>query len=99
MTADCEMAGNADFPKIGREATVLRQKILKDQRKTNHQGFSMDHATCNPLGAIADIHHYHRASTLLENSGQITHPKIALILIANQYNIRTFFKWRSEEHT
>ena len=69
------MLGN--FSKLG-------QENLKYQREPDHERLPRYELLCNLFWSIANIDHLDGMSPLLKHGRQISHPEIALILIADE---------------
>ena len=88
VSADDEMAVDADGSKMLGQALELGQKKLKDQGEPDDQRRRRQQALADPLRSVAHIDHLDRAAVRLEHSREVYHAEIALILIADQDGVR-----------
>src|SRR5215472_7679212 len=89
MPANGKVRGDAPRPQMLGNFSKLGQENLKYQREPDHERLPRYELLCNLFWSIANIDHLDGMSPLLKHGRQISHPKIALILIADEGYLRT----------
>jgi hypothetical protein len=82
-----EMATDPGLAEKPGQAPILGKKILEDQRKPDYQWGTCDEPLSDRLRAIPDVDHFHGSAVLSQYRREIAHPKVALILIADQGDV------------